>query len=81
MKGTQILKMIRRKDRQGGSTPSVTWHLFACGAQADANTGPMVSFARNGIAAHWNASVYGSTQTPLEVRREAVEALASSFVN
>ena len=26
----------------------------------DANTGPMVSFARSGIAAHWNASVYSS---------------------
>jgi ferredoxin len=26
--------------------------------RADANTGPVVSFARSGIAAHWNASVY-----------------------
>ena len=26
----------------------------------DANTGPLVSFARNGIAAHWNASAYES---------------------
>jgi ferredoxin-NADP reductase len=26
----------------------------------DANTGPSVSFARSGIAAHWNASVYQS---------------------
>jgi ferredoxin-NADP reductase/MOSC domain-containing protein YiiM/ferredoxin len=26
----------------------------------DANTGPLVSFARSGIAAHWNASVYSS---------------------
>jgi ferredoxin-NADP reductase/MOSC domain-containing protein YiiM/ferredoxin len=26
----------------------------------DANTGPLVSFARSGIAAHWNASVYQS---------------------
>jgi ferredoxin-NADP reductase/MOSC domain-containing protein YiiM/ferredoxin len=26
----------------------------------DANTGPLVSFARSGIAAHWNASVYAS---------------------
>jgi ferredoxin-NADP reductase/MOSC domain-containing protein YiiM/ferredoxin len=26
----------------------------------DADTGPMVSFARSGIAAHWNASAYGS---------------------
>jgi ferredoxin-NADP reductase/MOSC domain-containing protein YiiM len=27
---------------------------------ADANTGPLVSFARSGIAAHWNGSAYGS---------------------
>jgi ferredoxin len=26
----------------------------------DASTGPMVSFARSGIAAHWNASAYQS---------------------
>ncbi|MFC0397883.1 MOSC and FAD-binding oxidoreductase domain-containing protein [Paraburkholderia rhizosphaerae] len=26
----------------------------------DANTGPLVSFARSGIAAHWNAAVYPS---------------------
>ncbi len=26
----------------------------------DANTGPLVSFARSGIAAHWKASAYGS---------------------
>src|SRR4029077_15618775 len=26
----------------------------------DANTGPVVSFARSGIAAHWNASAYHS---------------------
>lgn len=26
----------------------------------DANTGPLVSFARSGIAAHWNASTYAS---------------------
>jgi ferredoxin len=26
--------------------------------QDDANTGPVVSFARSGIAAHWNASIY-----------------------
>jgi ferredoxin len=26
----------------------------------DANTGPLVSFARSGIAAHWKASVYQS---------------------
>ena len=26
----------------------------------DADTGPLVSFARSGIAAHWNASAYGS---------------------
>ena len=26
----------------------------------DADTGPLVSFARSGIAAHWNASVYQS---------------------
>ena len=26
----------------------------------DANTGPLVSFARSGIAAHWNASAYHS---------------------
>ncbi len=26
----------------------------------DAGTGPLVSFARSGIAAHWNASAYGS---------------------
>jgi ferredoxin-NADP reductase len=28
--------------------------------EQDANTGPVVSFARSGIAAHWNPSVYGS---------------------
>jgi MOSC domain-containing protein YiiM/ferredoxin-NADP reductase len=28
--------------------------------QDDAGTGPLVSFARSGIAAHWNASVYQS---------------------
>jgi ferredoxin len=27
---------------------------------ADANTGPLISFARSGVAAHWNASAYGS---------------------
>jgi ferredoxin-NADP reductase/ferredoxin len=27
-------------------------------AKDDSNTGPLVSFARSGIAAHWNASVY-----------------------
>ena len=27
----------------------------------DTNTGPLVSFARSGIAAHWNASTYQST--------------------
>jgi len=27
---------------------------------ADANTGPLVSFARSGIAAHWNGSAYQS---------------------
>jgi ferredoxin len=27
---------------------------------ADADTGPIVSFARSGIAAHWNASTYQS---------------------
>jgi ferredoxin len=26
----------------------------------DAATGPLVSFARSGIAAHWNPSAYGS---------------------
>ena len=26
----------------------------------EANTGPLVSFSRSGIAAHWNASAYGS---------------------
>jgi hypothetical protein len=26
--------------------------------QDDANTGPLVSFARSGIAAHWKASAY-----------------------
>ena len=26
----------------------------------DANTGPLVSFARSGIAAHWNAAAYQS---------------------
>jgi len=26
----------------------------------DANTGPLVTFARSGIAAHWNASTYKS---------------------
>jgi ferredoxin-NADP reductase/MOSC domain-containing protein YiiM len=28
--------------------------------EGDANTGPLVSFARSGIAAHWNASAYQS---------------------
>jgi ferredoxin-NADP reductase/MOSC domain-containing protein YiiM len=28
--------------------------------QGDHNTGPLVSFARSGVAAHWNASVYQS---------------------
>jgi ferredoxin len=28
--------------------------------KGDANTGPLVSFARSGIAAHWNASAYQS---------------------
>src|SRR5258708_7586858 len=28
--------------------------------QEDANTGPLVSFARSGIAAHWKASAYQS---------------------
>jgi len=28
--------------------------------KGDANTGPLVSFARSGIAAHWNASLYAS---------------------
>src|SRR6202008_1065607 len=26
--------------------------------EGDTNTGPLVSFARSGMAAHWNASVY-----------------------
>jgi len=30
------------------------------GPEHDTNTGPLVSFARSGIAAHWNASVYQS---------------------
>src|SRR6185437_11585254 len=29
-------------------------------AQDDANTGPLVSFARSGIAAHWKAAAYQS---------------------
>jgi ferredoxin-NADP reductase/MOSC domain-containing protein YiiM len=29
-------------------------------AEGDANTGPLVSFARSGIAAHWNQSAYQS---------------------
>ena len=28
--------------------------------QDDAETGPLVSFARSGVAAHWKASAYGS---------------------
>jgi ferredoxin-NADP reductase/MOSC domain-containing protein YiiM len=28
--------------------------------KADANTGPLISFARSGVAAHWNASAYQS---------------------
>ena len=28
--------------------------------RADADTGPLVSFARSGVAAHWNATAYGS---------------------
>src|SRR5499427_4577412 len=38
----------------GASTPSP--HLPA----GDSNTGPLVNFARSGIAAHWNASAYQS---------------------
>jgi len=38
------------------SAPTRAPHL----PQQDANTGPLVSFARSGIAAHWNASVYQS---------------------
>jgi len=30
------------------------------GVGDDANTGPLVSFSRSGIAAHWNASTYQS---------------------
>jgi hypothetical protein len=33
----------------------------------DANTGPLVSFARSGIAAHWKASEYQSNLEPAEV--------------
>jgi len=33
----------------------------------DANTGPLVSFARSGIAAHWNASAYQSILELAEV--------------
>src|SRR5215471_18676815 len=47
MKGEQKLRRFVVRDRQGGSTLSITWHLFACGAQkGDANTGPLVSFER-----------------------------------
>jgi ferredoxin-NADP reductase/MOSC domain-containing protein YiiM len=38
-----------------GATPQAP-HL----PKNDANTGPLVSFARSGIAAHWNASAYQS---------------------
>ena len=34
----------------------------------DANTGPVVSFARSGIAAHWNASAYKSILELAEAR-------------
>jgi ferredoxin-NADP reductase/MOSC domain-containing protein YiiM len=45
---------------------SMTPGVVGAGARAphlpknDANTGPLVSFARSGIAAHWNASKYQS---------------------
>jgi ferredoxin-NADP reductase/MOSC domain-containing protein YiiM len=48
-----------------GSEP-MTPGVFSAGARAphvakdDADTGPLVSFARSGIAAHWNASAYQS---------------------
>ena len=37
--------------RDAGSTPA---------ARTTPSTGPLVSFARSGIAAHWNASAYRS---------------------
>jgi ferredoxin len=37
-------------------TPGVAPHV----PKDDANTGPLVSFARSGIAAHWKASAYQS---------------------
>jgi ferredoxin-NADP reductase/MOSC domain-containing protein YiiM len=39
-----------------GAATRVAPHL----PEHDANTGPLVSFARSGIAAHWNASAYQS---------------------
>jgi len=42
----------------GGSTRAP--HLPKDDADADASTGPLVSFARSGIAAHWNPSAYQS---------------------
>jgi 2Fe-2S iron-sulfur cluster binding domain len=38
----------------------------------DANTGPLVSFARSGIAAHWNASGYQSILELAEACDDAV---------
>jgi ferredoxin len=38
------------------SAPTRTPHL----PKEDANTGPLVSFARSGIAAHWKAAAYQS---------------------
>jgi ferredoxin len=49
---------------QGGEamTPGVVGRPIAIPhmPKDDANTGPMVSFARSGIAAHWNPSAYQS---------------------
>jgi ferredoxin len=43
-------------------TPGITGALTRAPhrPQVDANTGPLVSFARSGIAAHWKASAYQS---------------------
>jgi ferredoxin-NADP reductase len=44
--------------RSPGVVGAVTRHPHP--PQGDANTGPLVSFARSGISAHWKASVYQS---------------------
>jgi hypothetical protein len=40
----------------------------------DANTGPLISFARSGIAAHWKASAYQSILELAEISRSVGRA-------